>query len=254
MKFTYLVVDDERLSRDYVIDLLNEFEDRPIIHEAASLQMALALIDSEKPDVLFLDINMPAGSGFDVLESTYYRNFEVVFITAYSEFAIKAIKAGAADYLLKPLNKAEFKLCLEKVVQRRQNVVELQLRRNMDLPDPYLEKTLQINQQNRSFQIAYVDIIYMEADNTYTTFFLANGRKLVASKPIIYFEKELGSKWFFRIHKSHIINLYHYRGHAGGNLKHVMMSDGATLLISRYRWAEFETKLEKLKPGSIRTM
>ncbi len=242
MKYSFLIVDDETLSRDYIRDLITEFMPGAAIMEAASGKAALRALEENKPDILFLDVKMPDMDGFTVLESVKYRDFELVFITAYSEFAIKAFKEGACDYILKPIKKSEFKETLEKTIVRRKKELE---QRQLDSKKIPVGKLI-INHQHGIKIVDIKDIVFLEADNTYTTIYLADDEKIVTSKPIHHFEKTLDSHWFFRIHKSHMINLLHFKEYISKNEKMVLLSNGSRLHISRYRLNEFMQKIKSV--------
>lgn len=238
MQFTFLVTDDEKLSRSFINDLIREFVPDAIVHEAANVKNALALLDETKPDIVFLDIKMPGADGFDFLEMAPGRDFELIFITAHSQYAIKAIKEGACDYLLKPIKKTEFRDAIEKAVNRRMKNLEMADIKELS-PEPYLEKKLIINYQKGMRMVRLKDIVYLKADNTYTTLFLVNNEKVITTKPIHKFEKQLDPEYFFRIHKSYIINLAHFSEYTSRENNFVIMNDGSKLLISRYRLSQF---------------
>jgi len=241
-KLTFLVVDDERLSRDYIQDLIIEFAPGNTIHEASSVTMALQVIKDFNPDILFLDISMPDAEGFTLLQEIDNRDFELIFITAYSQYAINAIKAGACDYLVKPIRKIDFKNALEVAIKRRLN--ELERRHYSTGGDLYLANTLLINQHSGVHSIVLKDIVFLKADNTYTTFFCQNGHQLVASKPIKHFEDTLSSKWFFRIHKSHIINMLYFKEYSSVT-RVVVLKTGHKFAVSRYRLSDLLKKLRQ---------
>jgi len=124
MAFSFLIVDDEQLSRNYIRNMLQRYDVNAAIFDVGSAQEAMLLLDHVPIDVLFLDIKMPEVDGFGLLATLSHRNFELVFITAYNQYAIRAIKEGAADYLLKPIKKADFTDMLERVLARRNSSLE----------------------------------------------------------------------------------------------------------------------------------
>ena len=125
MPYSFLIVDDEQLSRSYLSNMLRRYDAGMVIFEAASAKEAAQVFKNEQVDILFLDIKMPGTDGFGLLELLPHRNFELVFITAYNQHAIKAIKEGAADYLLKPVKKSDFIETLQRVLEKRKNALEL---------------------------------------------------------------------------------------------------------------------------------
>lgn len=124
MPFTILIVDDEKLSRSYIHNMLREYTPAIEVIECTSAAEALQVLATASPDIVFLDIKMPGMDGFEMLEHAPHRDFELVFITAYNQYAIKALKEGAADYLLKPIKKEEFRQMLDKVSAKRRRVLE----------------------------------------------------------------------------------------------------------------------------------
>lgn len=229
-----LVVDDEKISRDYVRDLINEFAPNAVVIEAASAKAALMAMDDFEPDIVFLDVKMPEIDGFKFLELISYRTFELIFITAHSHYAIQAIKQGASDYILKPIKKSEFKESLSKAVAK------LAMSMKMDgKQDDYLDRKLIVTQQKGVKGIKFREIIYLKADNSYTTLFLVNNQKITTTKPIHKFEMQLNPAWFFRVHKSYMINLHHFCEYVSGENSYALMSDKTRILISRYRLSAF---------------
>lgn len=124
MQLTVLIVDDEKLSRSYMRNMLREYAPDISAIESASAAEALQVFGSASPDIVFLDIKMPGMDGFELLEHLPHRDFELVFITAYNQYAIKALKEGAADYLLKPIKKEEFRHMLDKVSAKRRKMLD----------------------------------------------------------------------------------------------------------------------------------
>lgn len=245
MDLIFLVVDDERLSRDYICDLINEFMPSARIHQAPSAKSAISIIQEVKPDILFLDIKMPGADGFELLGMIPGRDFEVVFITAHSHYAIQALREGACDYLLKPVKKAEFKETLQRTYDRRKKVIEA--REEKPQGEHYMDQKLVITFQQGMRVVPLADILYLKADNSYTTLFLTNNEKVITTKPINKFEKQLNPKWFFRIHKSYIINTHHLKEYVAKESSFAILSDGTRLLISRYRLSDFLKNIKDSK-------
>lgn len=243
MKLSVLIVDDERLSRSYINDLILELEPdmQFTIYEAHSAKVAQPILEECEIDILFLDIRMSGIDGFGLLNSLSKQDFELVFITAYSEYAIKAIKHGAIDYILKPIKKIEFRDTLRKVIERRQKTLDdkKQSIQETVLNDNYLNQKLVINDQQGMQFITLKDIVYLKADNTYTTLLLTNKEKITTSKPINRYEDKLDSRWFFRIHKSHIINMHHFKQYFSKDGGMALMDNGERLSISRHRLSHF---------------
>lgn len=234
-----LIVDDERLSRDYIHDLVQEFQPRATVLEAASVIQAEELLREHKIDLLFLDVKMPGRDGFSLFDRLEEKDFEVVFITAHGDFAIKAFKHGACDYLLKPLDKAEFKQALERAWARRER--ELKTR---DLEQQAQHGTtaagrLQVSQQSGIVSVELKHILYLKADNTSTNIYMDDGRMIHSSRSLQHYESVLDPRRFTRLHKSHMVNLLQVKAYNNEDEKKVILSNGAELNISRYRLRDF---------------
>lgn len=162
-------------------------------------EQGVILIETLKPDVVFLDVNMPVMDGFDLLDKLIYRDFKLVFTTAHQEHAIKAIKNKAHDYLLKPIGIDELKLCI--------NNIAWEFSKTHNTPSPFLNHFIELPVKDGIIFIKPHDIIRLEASGSYTTFYLVNNIKYVASKNLKQCESLLQWPNFFRSHPSHIINL-----------------------------------------------
>lgn len=244
MQYSILIVDDERLSRNYIRDLITEIAPEAIISEAKSAEEAIPILENEPVDILFTDIKMPGADGFELLKSLSHRNFDLIFVTAYNQYAIEAIKEGAIDYILKPIKKTEFREVFEKVLRKRAKEYEsnIQPGNNAD----YLSNKLVIGHQQGIKYIVLKEIVYLEAHNSYTTIVLTTGEKVTTSKPINRFESKLSPNWFFRIHKSRIINIYHFKEYISKDGDIAVMVNGDKLDISRYRLNEFLSLVENI--------
>lgn len=247
MKTTILIVDDEHMSRSFVHDLVLEQAPDAEIHEAESAEEALSLLGSRPFDIVFSDIKMPHKDGFGMLHAIPHRDFDLIFITAYSQYAIQAIKEGAFDYILKPIRKTEFRTTFEKVLRKKAQEKAEQSPGSTD----YLDNKVSIGHKEGIKFIALKDIVYLQASNTYTIIVLSNGEKVIASKPISKFESRLSQQWFFRVHKSHIVNIYHFREYLSKGGDMALMSNGEKIYISRYRLNPFLACVEN-SSGKIR--
>jgi two-component system LytT family response regulator len=242
MSLKILIVDDERLSRSYIHDLLDEYLPDANVAEAADAASALLFLEQNEINVLFLDVQMPETDGFELLEQAGRRRFEVVFITAHSAYAIPALREGAADYLLKPVRKSEFKGMVERLVKRLSPASSVQ---NPASPAiSYLDRQLTLTHQHGFRLVSLGEIVYLKADNSYTLFFLTGGRKSIASKPLSHYTRILDAAHFFRVHKSYLVNLAHVAAYDTEGGEHVLMNNDERIRISRYRLAEF---LERLR-------
>jgi two-component system, LytTR family, response regulator len=243
-KLTALIVDDEKLSRENLKTLIGEYcKNIEVIGEANSVKTANSKIMELEPDVLFLDINMPRQSGFDLLQSLPDKNFMVVFVTAHNEYGIQAVKVNAVDYLLKPIDINELKSAENKLLQRRSIKEESRLHYN------YQEYKKIIVNHSQGFSIIDIDnIVRLEASRNYTKIYLNDNTEIISSKNLKEFEDILNSKSFCRVHKSHLINLKYLREYSNLEGGTAIMSDNSRIIISRRRFQEF---LDKLKDFSL---
>lgn len=206
-----LIVEDERDARNIIKLLLAEFfEDTfEIVGEATTITESLTLTREKKPDLVFLDVRLEDGSGLDFLKKLDKIDFQIIFTTAYDHYAIKAIKYAATDYLLKPVNPEEFKIAVQKALDKKQEFEEyLKLQEELGLET---EKTISINTTGQTHIVHCNDIIRLEADGAYTLIITKNN-KILASKNLKHFEQFLPDEHFIRTHQSHIINKKYISG------------------------------------------
>lgn len=245
---TAIIVDDEKHCRDVLALLLQKYCPQvQILASCPSAQAGVEAITLHRPDMVFLDIEMPGMNGFDMLEACRYTNFKLIFTTAYNEYAIKAIRHNALDYILKPVDKDELVQAVERAWQDRssqssahvEGLIEyLNKQKTGDrIALPTLEG-LQILQSE--------DIYYCESDGGYTRFFLSNGKVSLISKTLKEVEDVLESKGFCRIHNSYLINLRFVQKYIRGDGGEVIMANGSNIPVSRNKKQDFLNLLEKI--------
>lgn len=222
-----LIVDDVTKSIVVLRRLLNEHcPEVNIVAESDDVDEALSLIERHHPQLVFLDIDMPGKTGFDLLEESKERNFHVIFVTAHSEFAIKAFRYSVTDYLLKPVDSSILKQAVQKVI----NILELSGSENS--PDESVE-TLRIPSINGLAFAPFNDIVRMQAEGHYTHIFLVNGRHYLSSYNLQRFEEHLDHNLFLRIQRSHIINHNKIKSLIQTNVLAVEMVDGFRIEVPR---------------------
>ena len=219
-----------------------------LIAECSGANEALIELEKEEIDLLFLDINMPNINGFGLLDKVNKRDFSVIFVTAYHEHAIKAIKYSALDYLLKPLDGEE----LIKAVERATNITNDPLQFQKLLEN---RSKTEIDQLVLPVRDGYIfanhhDIVRCEADSNYTNVYLKNSEKHVVAKTLKEFETLLPSSLFFRIHKSHLINLNCLKKYTKGDGGTVTLLDNTELDVSRRNKESFLSVFKILNPNS----
>lgn len=206
-----IVVDDEQPSREAIRNYLRDYCDEvEVVATASSVKTAFKVIQKNKPDVVFLDIELPDGKGFDLLSMFSKIDFRIIFVTAYSEYAIKAFRVNAVDYLLKPVKIDEIKAAVEKVRNNHSYDPEIVSGLVKSLSEStHLQPTLVVS-NIKGFEVLKIDeIIMCKADGYCTNFYLTGNRKATSSKNLKQFEILLTEYKFVRVHHSYIVNLNH---------------------------------------------
>jgi two-component system LytT family response regulator len=233
-----ILVEDEANSREILRNYLKKYCPKvELVGEASSTKEALEIIRMQELDLVFLDIEMPFGNAFDLLEKVPDRSFETVFVTAYDHYAKDALNSHAAYYLMKPINIDELIKSVNYVleVKERENTLQEKV---LNSNTRGIEGKLTLPQQD-GFQVLNVsDILYCKADDNYTEIYLEN-KKLLVSKTLKYFEDALSEFPFARIHKSYLVNVNEvvkYRKGKGGS---VVISNGKELMVSASKKKDF---------------
>ncbi|MFA6598129.1 MAG: LytTR family DNA-binding domain-containing protein [Ignavibacteriaceae bacterium] len=236
-QLTAIIVDDELHARENLKKIIETYcPEMEILGVADSVVNAKKLVSDHNPDVVFLDISMPVLDGFDFLDEYEDRNFIVVFVTAHEEFGIKAVKAGAADYLLKPLNIKELKLAVKKLLLLKNKKMDVEI---------VCETDKVILPASHGFDVLiFDDIIRLEAEGCYTKVVTTDGKHSIISRTLKDFEDTLPKEKFFRVHKSHLINLKHIKDYSNLSGNFVKMTDGSKIEISRRKVPEFIRKVK----------
>ncbi|PCJ67672.1 MAG: DNA-binding response regulator [Bacteroidetes bacterium] len=223
-----LIADDEESSRDLIENYATRYcENLEIVARAVDARQAVELIIQHKPDLVFLDVEMPFGNAFDVLEQTEHIDYHTIFITAYSDYAIKALNYSAAYYILKPISIEELVSAVEKVreINQDQNFSELKKVLQQNLGKEGIQRIVLPNQHG--FEIVNSkDIIRISGNGNYSDLYLTTGGKKTVSKILKYFDNLEENPNFLRIHKSHIINTDHITAYKKGRGGSLIMSDG----------------------------
>ncbi len=251
-----LIIDDELPAQKILRSLLEEHCKKiKIIACVSSAKEAREVLRNEVIDVLFLDVNMPRESGFDLLQSIASHDYSVVFVTGNQEYALRALKASAVDFLLKPVDIEELKEAIKKLEyfqQLRRNNTNLDEQYRLSLNE--LSSNLQhdrkitrltLNHLQGFKIIAIDDIVYLEAERNYTVFHMRNLEKIMVSRGIGDYESLLDPEKFFRTHKSFIINLGYLKEYSTADGYFAIMPDGISVLISRRRIDEFQNAVKR---------
>ena len=236
MDITALVVDDEANSRAILQNYLKKYCPQvQVLGEAGSVTETLELLKKHEPDLVFLDVEMPYGNAFDLLDKVPDRSFETVFVTAYDQYAVDALNAQATYYLLKPIAIDD----LIKAVDYIQHIKKRELALQNVVLTPktsVVDGKITIPTQEGFEVLEVADILYCQADDNYTRIFLENSEKLV-SKTLKHFEDILSDKGFARVHKSFLVNIMRITKYRKGKGGSVLLSNGKELMVAPSRKA-----------------
>lgn len=250
MQLKTIIIDDEFHSRASLKNMVAEFcQGVELIGEAQSAEEATFILQSQKPDLVFMDIELGDGTAFDVLQSIGQAAFSIVFTTAFDQYAIKAIKFNALDYLLKPIDIEELQEAVEKVKEARKPSQDLHQNKNLELLISNLKTkdipTITLSTAD-SFQYVKVDqIIHCEASGAYTKFFMKNRAPLLVSKTLKEYEQLLDDHGFFRVHQSHLINLDEIDRYIKSDGGYIILKDGTKVAVSRGKKDSFFTVMQQ---------
>ncbi|WP_306640976.1 LytR/AlgR family response regulator transcription factor [Sanyastnella coralliicola] len=257
-KLRALIVDDEFHARENLRMLIDDFcPEIKVVADASGVNDALDKLQEFEPDVVFLDIRMPSGSeGFDFLEKAPNLNFQVVFVTAFKDYAVQAFNANAIHYVLKPVDIEDLRSAVEKLIEYQHTFVT-----EPSSQPAYLEslkaltETLKANQRpkkitlhhQKGFRIVNDDeIVRLEADGTYTTLYFKDGASFYDSRNMKIYDDMLDPAIFCRVHKSHIINIQELREYLKTDGHIAVLSDGSQVPVARARLSDFLTRVKSL--------
>lgn len=250
-KLKTVIVDDEPDAVGFINSIIGEYcPELEVVGKAGNVVDGVSEINLKKPDLVFLDVEMPNGTGFDLLAQFPEKVFEVVFITAFNHYAIKAIKFSAVDYILKPININEFIEAVKRVINKRKDKTSNSsdaLRMLMENLRSAHPSRLAIPTSDGMEYLNPKDIIRIESDRSYSWFFITGNRKVLVSRHLKEFQDLLGDRNFFRSHNSHLINLRFVRKFIRKEGGYIEMQDGAQIPISRGRKDLFLAHMAKFK-------
>ena len=243
-----IIIDDEPYCCETIVTLLEDNQDVEIVSICHSAADALTAIQKYSPDLVFLDVEMPKMNGFEMLEQLPLISFHLIFTTSYDQYALKAIRFSAIDYLLKPIDAAELQAAIKKVIERSQKPIAEQLEMLMQKihsPSTPISKIALPTMEG--LQMIQVDsIISCESDSNYTILHLKDKKKKVVSSTLKDIEELLEEHSFIRVHRCYLVNLNEIEKYLKGEGGYLVMSDGSTIDVSR---GKKEVLLKKLLPN-----
>lgn len=252
MKDSYnvVIVDDEKPQQEITINMLTEhFPHYTIQRVCSSVAEGLECLQVIQPDLIFLDVVMPPSNGFELLKQLGKFRFEVIFTTSFEEFALRAFKVAAVDYLLKPFGIEDLRNAItkfEEKVNAKNSLEHIEtLLKNISGPTG-ADTKIALPVMNGFTFAKTKDIVRCQSDNTYTTFYFLEGKPLMVSRTLKECEELLEEFGFFRVHNSHLINMSHIKEYIRGEGGQVKMQDGSVIDVSRRRKEEFLEVLNKL--------
>jgi len=244
-----IIIDDEIHCRKTLGMLLKEYcPGVEVIEQCGEAESGLEAIRRLNPDLVFLDIEIPNMNGFEMLEKVPEINFEIIFTTSYDQYAIKAIRFSALDYLLKPIDREELQKAVQKVIQRLQHPLPQQLEillQKLHQPASPVQKIALPTMEGLQM-IAVNSIISCASDSNYTIFMLKDKQKIIVSRPLKEIEEILEVYSFFRVHNCHLVNLNEIEKYVKGEGGYLVMTDGSTIDVSR---SKKDMLLKKLRPN-----
>ncbi|TAL60049.1 MAG: response regulator transcription factor [Bacteroidetes bacterium] len=245
-----VIVEDEKKSAELLAQLIRKnCPDIEILGKAENVKEGIDIVNKLRPELIFLDVMMPDGSGFDVLEKLKDLKFDIIFTTATDKFAVKAIKYSALDYLLKPIDSDELVIAVKKIIERNKSA---QVGTNEENLRSLLENVRQNESQfskitlptGHAYEIVLIkDIIRCEANDNYTNVYLAGGKKFMVSGTLKHYEDLLPAQDFSRVHHSHLINMNHMVRFVKEDGGYAVMSDASKVEVSRRKREDFLNKL-----------
>lgn len=239
-----IIIDDEQDSRNTIRNILENYcENIDVVGEASDVESGLEVISRKNPDVVFLDIQMPDGTGFDLLEELPKVNFQIIFITAYDQYALKAIKFSALDYILKPVDPQQLVDAVKKIRKDSTSHSDITKKINTLLRNKNGFERITLPTLEGYKFVNLKDIIRCVADSNYTQFYLSSGENILVTRTLKEYEETLSELDFVRVHQSHLVNTRYVDRYIKGDGGTVVMVDGAEVEVSRRRKDDFLNRM-----------
>lgn len=231
--YKVVIIEDEYHLRE-ALSLLLEMAisgQMQIVGYAEGLPDAVTLIDKLKPDIVFMDIKLKNGTGFEVLNRINHKDFYLIFTTAYEEYAVRAFKFNAIDYLLKPIDPDELKSTIRRIENNGRKYVNFDSLMSLSAESGNIPERIVLPTQEAMHVVKLKNIVRCETSGSYTTFFLENNKKIIVSKPLKYYEEILAPPGFMRVHQSHLINVDFITSYSKDGI--ITLEDKSTVPVSR---------------------
>lgn len=253
MSIKVIIVDDDRKCQMVLHRMLMEFcSGIEVVGIASTVKEAVSLIQTEEPEIVFLDVELPGENGFSLFRYLKDRNFDVIFVTGHSEYAIQAIKIAALDYLLKPIDIRELREIVEKVKQQRKRFFKHVFNERLDILQENLTNPISSEQKialhtKKGWELFQMNqIVRCEANRAYCIFHLLENRRITVAKSLKEYTELLESANFFRVHRSHMINLEHVVRCISGAQMKVILSDQSLIDVAHRRKEQLQEKIREL--------
>lgn len=231
-----VLIDDEKNARIALRKMLEQFcPDVAVLGEAQNAMEALLLIRKVEPELVFLDVEMPGGTGFDLLDAIEKRTFTTIFTTAHEQYTIPAIRSGAFDYLLKPINLDELRSAVARAMELQKKTAQ----------GSAATEVLTISNAEGTWFVPPSEVICIEGERRYSRFYLTNGNEHVVSHTLGDLEEELVKAGFFRVHKSWLVNCAHVKHISSADGGFAVLTNNKEIEISRRKRAEFIRMMER---------
>jgi two-component system LytT family response regulator len=242
-KLKAIIIEDEEASRVTLSNYLRKYCPHvQVVAQAENINQGKLAILEHQPELVFLDVEMPYGNGFDLLEQLDTIDFELIFVTAYSNYALKALNMSASYYLLKPIDIEELEAAVDTVTANIESKAQIRsaqiLKSNLQVEEHRLKRI--VLPEMEGFEIAQLkDIVFCKANDNLTDFVFTDGRKKTICKTLKHFDEILSDSGFYRIHKSYLLNMEHVKGYKRGKGGYAQLSNGDELEIAVRRKQDF---------------
>ncbi len=243
-----IIIEDEIDVRQSIKNLIfDKFKDIEVVGESDSVASSISLINKVAPDILLMDIQLIDGNSFEILDHIKFKSLNIIFLTAYSEFAINAFKYAAIDYILKPFEAVQLVAAIDKIKTQKSNPISSQYKLLVDnLNESQLNKKIAI-QTSEGFTILKIsNIIRFQSESNYTHIFSTNAKEIMSAKSLASYNEILENSCFERVHQSHLVNIEHISKYIHKDGGYLILSDGSHIPVSQRKKAQIITRIENM--------